>query len=180
MQQLKLGSMSGDGSMGRNWAQRSMYMLSILVLVFILVGCSSTDPIQEDLLNYWNKQMLPLNSEESAIMDAYNNAIGDNYTNDEDLLVVLEQITPQYKKLAERIEAIRPETSEIKALHELFIVASNKQYNAFLQMATAIKQEDENLVVEANIKLDEASASLREYENNLKELQEEHDVEDVE
>jgi hypothetical protein len=178
MQQLKLSNMNRDRSKGRNFAQRSMYMLSILVIVFMMVGCSSTDLVQEDLLNYWNEQMVPLDSEETAIMDAFNNAIGDNYTSDEDLLVVLEKITPQYKKLNERIEAIRPETPEIKALHELYIVASNQQYNAFLQMNAAIKQADENLVVEANQKIDEASASLREYENKLIELQKEHDVED--
>lgn len=156
------------------------FALSVLLVILMLAGCNSADPVQEDLLNYWNNEIVPLDAEEKKILDAYDSVTGDNYTNDEDLMNVLEDITLEYKTLTEKIENIQAKTSEVKSLHELYIAASNNQYNAFLQIAAAIEQQDANLVTEANEKLDAARKSMRDFENKLAELQEKHDVIPVE
>jgi Tfp pilus assembly protein PilP len=155
----------------------SQTIISLFVVILMLVGCSSSDPVQEDLLNYWNNEILTLDAEETKILDAYASVTGDNYKNDEDVLKVLEEITPKYKTLSEKIESIRPETKEVKELHELYISATNTQYNAFLQLTSAIEKEDVNLVVEANEKIDTANKALRDFDSKLAELQVKHNIE---
>lgn len=147
-----------------------------MLFFVMLIGCSSSDPVQDDLLSYSNDYLLPIENEKTEILNAYNNVLGDSNASDEDINAVLSEIIPEYRSWIEKLEAIRPETDTVRELHEIYISASNKQFNAFVQIQAAIEQSDSNLVSEANVKLDEARSEIREYENKLASLDKEYNI----
>jgi len=158
------------------FAKALRFLLPVALISAILAGCGS-NPVQDDLIHYINEEVLPLADEENAITGAYESVTGENYVDDESLYAELETLIPKYRDYVAKIEEINPETDEVKELHELYIAASNKQYNAMVQISAALENQDVNLVSEANGKLDEARSGMREYRNRLEALAKEHDVE---
>jgi hypothetical protein len=118
--------------------------------------------------------LISLFPDEDMVNERYRGVSGDNYSGDEELLKVLEDITPDYKNLIDKLEAIQIKTSEVKALHELYLIASNQQYTGFVKLAEGIKQEDDQLVVEANAMIDESSKGMSNFFDRLNEIQLEH------
>ncbi|WP_051506911.1 hypothetical protein [Saccharibacillus sacchari] len=167
------------------------YALLPLLVVLVLSGCSENgsaenilaqvtgnDPVQDDLLNYINEELIPLQTEESALIQKYNEKLDDPNSGDAELYDTLQSIIPDYKELIERIESIQPETPEVRELHEMYIATANKQYNAMVQMQAATEKHDMNIVSEANEKLDEARRGEREFSNALEKLSKAHNVVD--
>lgn len=160
--------------------------------MLILSGCSGTeaaenalskvtgnDHIQDDLLNYINEQLIPLQTEESTLVQQFNTQLDDPSIGDTELHDTLTEIIPVYKDLIGRIEVIRPDTTEVRDLHEMYIATANKQYNAMVQLQAAINNQDMNLVSEANEKLEEARRGDRAFNNALNDLSEAHNIVDI-
>jgi hypothetical protein len=67
---------------------------------------------------------------------------------DEELYQTLNTtVIPKYKEFNSRLEKVSIATSEVKDVHEKYISASNKQYQAFLKLQIAIEKQDKNLVL---------------------------------
>jgi len=158
------------------FAKALRFLLPVALISAILAGCGS-NPVQDDLISYLNEDLRPLADEETEIMGIYESITGENYADDESLYAEMENLIPRYRDYVAKVEEIRPETDEVKELHELYITASNKQYNAMVQISAALENQDVNLVSEANGKLDEARSGMREYRNRLEALAKKHDVE---
>ncbi len=157
--------------------RRMAYLVTISLAMLFLVGCVQ-DPVQEDLLNYLNNEIAPLAETETQIIDSYDSVVGENYTSDEELYRVLsEDVMPKYRDFSAKLEEIQPQTQEVREVHELYITAVNKQYNAIVQMIAALENQDMNLIVEANEKLSEGRSDIRSFNNSLETLAAEHDVE---
>ncbi len=153
-----------------------IYNLLIIISLLININCNK-DPIQADLLDYINKDLKELAELESAAVDAYGGSTGDNYTSDEELYQTLNTtVIPKYKEFNSRLEKVSIATSEVKDVHEKYISASNKQYQAFLKLQIAIEKQDKNLVLESNALLDSARKDLRDWKFELNELCKSHDV----
>ncbi len=154
----------------------AIYNLLIIISLLININCNK-DPIQADLLDYINKDLKELAELESAAVDAYGGSTGDNYTSDEELYQTLNTtVIPKYKEFNSRLEKVSIATSEVKDVHEKYISASNKQYQAFLKLQIAIEKQDKNLVLESNALLDSARKDLRDWKFELNELCKSHDV----
>ncbi|GLI07632.1 hypothetical protein YDYSG_36620 [Paenibacillus tyrfis] len=69
-----------------------------------------------------------------------------------------------------KIEKIRPSTPEVKAIHETYVSASNKQFNGLTQIQGALENNDTKLAAEANAKLAEARKEMRDYQDKVKEM----------
>jgi len=169
------------------------YVLLPLLVVLVLSGCSDNssaenvlaqvtgnDTVQDDLLNYINEQLIPVQTEESTLIQKYNETLDDPNNGDTELYDTLQSIIPDYKEVIERIESIQPETPEVRKLHEMYIATANKQFNAMVQMQAAAEKHDTNIVSEANEKLDEARKGEREFNNALEELSKSHNIVDKE
>ncbi|WNB92535.1 hypothetical protein [Bacillus sp. NEB1478] len=154
------------------------YLLaSILFLVFILSGCGD-DPVQEDLLHYVNKEAPKLAKEEGKAVGAYSSVTGTNYTDDLTMYnVLLDEVIPQYNEFIDDLESVDVKTDELRKIHENYIEAANIQASAFLTLVTALENQDSALVNEANEKLNTARTMLRDYQQDIKKLAKEHDVE---
>ncbi|MHA7138117.1 hypothetical protein ACRTEV_12730 [Rossellomorea arthrocnemi] len=153
-----------------------IYVFLVFVLLMVLSGCS--DPVQDDLLNYINEDMKPLAVLEEEAIAEYDSVTGDNYVDDMTTYIHIEEVVvPMYRDFIEQLEAVDPETSEVKELHESYIEAVNIQNNAMLRLLAAIEQQDYEMVADANEMLAEGRAGIRSFTSELERLAEEHNVE---
>lgn len=152
-------------------------LILVLMMTTIFIGCGE-DPIEKDLKDYVNNGISKLASLESEVLNQYSSVTGDNYKSDEEAYTVINNsVIPKYRSFISKLEEIKPQTPEVKAIHEIYIQAANNQYNAFLQLTAAIEAQDPNLVIQANEKLDKARAGIRDYQSKLTALAKKYNIE---
>lgn len=148
----------------------------VLPFVFMLSGCFG-DPVQDDLLNYVNKEMPKAFDLETKAVSAYDDVSGPNYTDDQTMYDALNnEIIPNYKAFVDELDAVKTETDEVRKVHEIYIKGAESQYRAFLKIKSALEQQDANMIEDANNLLSEARQHIRDYQNELNKLAKEHDV----
>ncbi|BDH60648.1 hypothetical protein MTP04_07780 [Lysinibacillus sp. PLM2] len=146
-----------------------------LAFVFVLFGCGN--PVTEELLSYVNEDLVPLAEKETEILEEYASVTGENYTDDETTYYhISDVILPLYTDFIEDIEALKFESTEIRDVHELFIQAHNTQYNGIVQVMSAIENQDYDMMIQANEKLEEGRTGLRDYQYELQDLAKKYDV----
>lgn len=146
-------------------------------MISLVTGCLN-DPVQDDLITYINDDIPTVFELELKAVGTYDSVTGPNYTDDIVLYEALvNEIIPTYNEFVRELEAISIDTDEVREIHEGYIKGANLQYNAFVRMVTALEQQDRQLIEEANSMLDEARKLMRDYQVNIKNLAEEHNVE---
>lgn len=156
---------------------KKLIFVPLFLFAILLTGCSN-DPVQDDLLNYINKEIDVVADLENKAVSKYESVTGVNYTNDQTLYdALLGEILPTYQDFLKKLEAISLETDEVKKIHEKYIEAANLQYDAFVKILSALQKQDITIIEEANGMLADARKMLRDYQEDIKKLAKEHDVE---
>ncbi|MDG5786765.1 hypothetical protein QA612_04620 [Evansella sp. AB-P1] len=120
----------------------------------------------------------PLVELEDVIVYEYNSVIGINATDDWTTYVHIEEVVvPMYLDFIDRLEAVSPDTREVRGAHEIYIQASNLQYNAMLKTLSALEFQSYEMMSEANQMLSEARATMRRYVHEMEDLAEKHNIE---
>jgi len=156
---------------------KKVIFCTILPIIFVLSACFN-DPIQDDLMNYVNSEMTTAFELEATAVSAYDQVSGINYTDDVtmyDALVIT--VIPTYNEFIKELNSVPIDTEELRAVHEKYIEGADLQYNAFVKIVRALETQDPLLIEEANGMLEEARSLLREYQNEIDKLAEEHNVE---
>ncbi|PFN99433.1 hypothetical protein COJ85_19805 [Bacillus sp. AFS076308] len=152
--------------------------LLAIVLPFILLvsGCFS-DPVQDDLLNYVNKEMKQAGKLEAAAVSAYEGVSGANYKDDQTMYDALtKEVIPNYNEFIKELDSVKIETDELQGIHEIYIEGADIQYKAFVTIKQALEEQDPALVQEANDMLADAREHIRDYKSKLNKLAKDHDV----
>jgi hypothetical protein len=145
-------------------------------MLLIYLGISY-DSVQKDLLNYVNIELPVASSLEDAAIKVYENVTGDNYKNDKEVYSTIKYIVlPCYEQFIERLEAIRPETDELKEVHELYIKAAKAQHNAFMLAELAISNGSDEMINRANEKIEEAKNDLKIFRESLDNIESKHKI----
>lgn len=129
-------------------------------------------------MNYVNSEMTTAFELEATAVSAYDQVSGINYTDDVtmyDALVIT--VIPTYNEFIKELNSVPIDTEELRAVHEKYIEGADLQYNAFVKIVRALETQDPLLIEEANGMLEEARSLLREYQNEIDKLAEEHNVE---
>lgn len=156
--------------------KKRLFVLFIPILL-LLSGCSG-DPVQDDLLNYVNKEIKDAGKLEAAAVSAYDGVTGANYQDDQTMYdALINDVIPNYSEFMKELEAVTIETDEVRAIHEIYIEGANIQFNAFAKIKQALENQDANLIQEANDMLADARKHIRDYQTELDKLAKEHDVE---
>ena len=156
--------------------KRRLFVL-IIPLLLMLSGCSG-DPVQDDLLNYVNKEMKDVGKLESTAVSAYEGASGTNYQDDQTMYdMLMNDVIPNYSEFIKELESVKIETDEVREIHEIYIEGANIQFNAFAKIKQALENQDADLIQEANDMLADARTHIRDYQTKLNKLAKEHDVE---
>jgi hypothetical protein len=148
----------------------------VIPIIFLLAGCFG-DPVQEDLLNYVNKEMKNAGKLEGAAVSAYEGVSGANYQDDQTMYdTLINDVIPNYSEFIKELEAVTIETDEVRVIHEIYIEGANIQFDAFAKIKQALEDQDANLIQEANDMLADARKHIRDYQTKLDNLAKEHDV----
>ncbi|TVY00621.1 hypothetical protein [Cohnella terricola] len=152
-------------------------MIFPFIIAFVFLTACGVDPVKDDLLNYLNHNLQPLGDEETRLTKAYSDVTGENYSSDEETYeAFVNDIVPGYQKFVFKLEEIRPETQEVRDLHEIYILGANTQLSAMTQMQLAFENDDANLIPAANDKLAEGRKYIRDFQNRLDEVAKKHNV----
>ncbi|QFT90903.1 hypothetical protein FIU87_19845 [Bacillus sp. THAF10] len=158
--------------------RRLLWLLLPLCLVLVALSACTSDPIQEDLLTYVNEDLQSVSEMELEAIDSYDSVSGDNYTDDWTMYETIDSITiPAYEEFIAKLEDIKPKTEELRAIHNLYIEGSNAQMQGFKMILVAIDLQSHDKIFEANEKLDEGRTKIRQFQIELEDLMEEHEVE---
>lgn len=93
---------------------KKLFFVPLFLFAILLTGCSN-DPVQDDLLNYINKEIEVVADLENKAVSKYESVTGVNYTNDQTLYdALLDEIIPTYQDFLKKLEDISIETDEVK------------------------------------------------------------------
>jgi len=153
------------------------WILAIFLPILILLSGCSNDPVQDDLLNYVNKEMKEAGKLERAAVSAYEGVSGTNYQDDQTMYDVLNNdVIPNYNEFIKALDSVKIETDEVREIHEIYIEGADIQFKAFAIIKQALEEQDANLIQKANDMLADARKHIRNYQTKLDKLAKEHDV----
>jgi hypothetical protein len=151
---------------------------TLLLCVVVLAGCGKADPVQDDLINYINKQLPALVELENKVTTQYEASTGKNFIDDAKLAAKLKDVViPASNELVAKTKAIVPATEEVKKVHSKYLAVVTEQHEAFNMFLQAVQKSDEKLVDTANGKLTNAEKVSNEYLADLEALKKAHKVE---
>ncbi len=153
--------------------------ISILVMcVAMLTGCGKADPVQEDLINYINKQLPTIVEAENKVTTQYEASTGKNFVDDPTLATRLKDvIIPASTELLTKTKAIVPATEEVRKVHSKYVALVTEQHEAFNMLLQAAQKSDEKMVEAVNGKLTNTEKVSKEYLADLEALKKAHKVE---
>jgi hypothetical protein len=148
---------------------------SVLVFLF-LVGCA-TDPVATDLAGYLNQGVMNIAELERKALDRYAAVTGNNYTSDESVYNALkDHVIPLYRRFLEGLRNLRPETNEVRDLNRLYVQAAQSMYDGFKLKMVGIEQNETNIVIAGNQKIEEARIQSEKWRSELTALANKHDL----
>jgi hypothetical protein len=153
---------------------------ALLAIVFpfilLLAGCFN-DPVQDDLLNYVNKEIKPAGKLEAAAVSAYEGVSGANYTDDQTMYDALtKEVIPNYTEFIKELDSVKIETDELRKIHEIYMEGAEIQLKAFVTIKQALEEQDPALVQKANGMLADAREHIQNYKSKLNKLAKDHNV----
>ena len=153
---------------------------ALLAIVFpfilLLAGCFN-DPVQDDLLNYVNKEIKPAGKLEAAAVSAYEGVSGANYTDDQTMYDALtKKVIPNYTEFIKELDSVKIETDELRKIHEIYMEGAEIQLKAFVTIKQALEEQDPALVQKANGMLADAREHIQNYKSKLNKLAKDHNV----
>ena len=154
-------------------------VIVVLVIVStVLTGCQS-DPVADDIINYMNTEMQPVNELQESLVASLG-IISENKNEEIATLIsnFQDEVLPKLNNLIEEAKTIVPETEEVAAIHNKYIAAMIKQKNGFVKMIEGYKDNLNNETLdEGGVMIDEAGTEYTAYVEELNALAIEHDLE---
>jgi len=143
------------------------FLLSSAVALFFLFACA-TDRVATDLALYLNQGVMNVAELEQKSLERYAAVTGDNYTSDESVYHALkDQVIPLYRRFLEGLRAIRPETDEVRNLNRVIIEAAQAMYEGFRLKMVGIEQDETELILAGNRKIDEGRIKAEAWQGEL-------------
>jgi len=156
-------------------ARLQVWIAAVLLFQAILWSGCATDRVTGDLANYVNQGILRIAELERVSLEKYAAVTGANYTTDKRFHDVLRQdVVPLYKRFIDGLRGLRPETEEVRRLHNIYIQGAGDLYEGFREMMVGLEQGDENIIRAANQKIDKGRLENERWRNELLTLAERH------
>ena len=157
--------------------KKILIVCTIMLFIIISLSACANDPVRNDLLNYLNVEVGPLNDLQTEALDTWNANTGNNYKDDPTLYSALsETIIPKFGEFTLKLETIKPETPEVQKIHDILLEATRLENEAFKICKEAIDKQDSDLLKTGIEKLALGEAKKQEYLTASKELGEKHNV----
>lgn len=132
-------------------------------------GTTST-PSAEEIADY-AAQIVLLADTEADLVSRWESVTGANYTSDAVLYETAVALLPDCQSYVARLESISPEKAQLAELHAAYVRAWNLQIEGLTMAVSALENQSYSEMAQANAKLSQARASMREYLTDIKALQ---------
>jgi len=150
-----------------------------LIVIALLLSCSAcaTDPVATDLAGYLNQGVMNLAELEQKALARYAAVTGSNYTSDESVYNALkDHVVPLYRRFLDGLRELRPDTSEVRDLNRLYVGAAQSMYDGFKLKMVGIEQNETNIIIAGNQKIEEARIQSEKWRSELTALAGKHDL----
>lgn len=146
-------------------------LLSILLMVVlataVLTGCS--DPVYDDLSNFLNVQMVEVNADYENIKAEI--TVWETLEDDAALAKSLNEVLiPIVDSSLAKLEAINPETEEVKEIKAKYVKVMDAYKEGFMTLAEGCVTQDDATINAGTEKIGEAVELLDEYNLALEAL----------
>ena len=144
-----------------------------VLMAFSLSFFLSAQNVKTELLDYINKGIAKFGDLERNALSAYESVTGNNYKDDNTMCTAMTKtVIPTYSKMIDKLKALSTslKTKEMQALNDIYLVAAKVQLNAFNMITIGIKENNKDVVLLANKKLERARRMLDEWQGELDEL----------
>lgn len=153
------------------------FTMSVFVLLPFICLAACSNNVQVDLDSYVNSDELQqLSQKELAIMSEFEKLTIGEIEPDDAADFLAEHVIYPYSEFVSDLETIRPATSEVSDLHNLYIEAASTRLEGYHLSEEFIASLGSDPMTIANDTLMEASSLMHHYREELALLAEEHDV----
>lgn len=150
----------------------------------LLSACGTEEVTEEsvtpasELVTLMNTDIPSVEEDEKSAMSAYNSYFSENTDLDKDALLadLDDNIIPTYETFMTNLEAIAPETEEVKAVYDLYYDSMNLQYQAIVKIEQALTEESEDYQTEAAELLTQSKDKYQEFQQAVSDLAEENNI----
>lgn len=146
----------------------TIFMSVILLFAACATNRGLTSSVTVNLVNYINQGILTIAELERQSLERYASVTGKNYTTDEKIRDELKDfIIPTYERFANGLRAITPEDVDIQRVHAVYVNAADLMLNGFKNKLTGIEENNENIIIQANDKIDKAREANEEWRKKV-------------
>ncbi len=150
-------------------------LLMVVMSATLLAGCG-TDPVYEDFTNFLNVEMVEVNENYTKITTEVGN--WGEAEDDAALAKSLEEVLlPLVNNSLEKLNAINPETEEVKEIKAKYVKVMDAYKKGFEALLEGCNTQDEATINAAQESINEGVALLDEYNKVLEAFAEEHGAE---
>lgn len=150
-------------------------MLTLVMALGMLTGCGP-DPVETDFSKFLNENMTDVNANYTKITKECGK--WESLENDEQLISSInDTLLPTVNDSLKKLEEIKPETDEVKALKDKYVKVINAYKDGFESMQKAAKAGDEAGVTAATDKIQKGVELLDDYNKSLESLAKQFDME---
>ncbi|MBN1627357.1 MAG: hypothetical protein JW944_12615 [Deltaproteobacteria bacterium] len=159
-------------------------LIFFISAIFLFGGCAInrglTSRVTVTLVNYINQGILSIAELEKKSLERYASVTGKNYTTDRRIQDELRDfIIPAYERFADGLKTITPKDPEIQAAHAVYINAADLMLNGFRNKLTGIEQNNDNIIIEANRKIEKARDENEQWRKIIMSLYEKYGITEI-
>jgi len=135
------------------------------------------DPMGEEITDYIVNNMRPITESLDNVMSDFS-TVSTNYADSYGgLLTAIEKdIIPKFSQIIKKLEKVNPKTEELRNIHQIFVRVCKDMLSGLELLKKGLKNENPDLMTEANDKLTKAGNDLETYKEKLTALSKKHNV----
>ncbi|MEY8751029.1 hypothetical protein [Alkalicoccobacillus gibsonii] len=118
-------------------------------VALILTGCNSNNKVGDDLEVYYNDHILPIQADIDDAWDEFFRET-DSLSDEEFYEVYESDLKPELDEYYEELQALSPETDDVRELHSLYLNANDVFYEAGEKEVEGHYRQDEDLLAESD------------------------------
>ena len=147
-----------------------------LGLISLLTGCA-TDRVATGIVTYVNEGLLQIEELERRSLEEYAGVTGANYKNRKEVYETLKnKVIPIYERFFNELRRINPGEEEVKRVHGHYVRGAERLLNGFKMKMKGIENNDERMILGANEMIEQGSAEIQQWREDLLSLCAEHRV----
>lgn len=137
----------------------------VVTFMFFITGCESE--VKSDFKHFLNVDLLKISENETSAITQFNQITLQREDTDsyyQRMYSLLStSILPNYETFVKELGDIKPETNDVRQLHQIYLRGAQKQLEAFKLFKQGIEEKNEYKITEANQLLAESKTYMDTY-----------------